>query len=124
LDTRTKILTPGEAPCDAAQPLVVVTGYFDVLRAEHARELANIRQASGAKTLAALVLPLTGELMPIAARARMAAALRMVDYVITAENGEVDRLIAACSAAAVVRFESTDARLRTQLIEHAQRRQK
>lgn len=124
MDTRTKILTPGETPRDPVQPLVVVTGYFDVLRAEHARELAHIRDAAAAKTLAILVLPLTGELMPIAARARMTAALRMVDYVITAENGEVDRLIAECNAATVVRLEATDARLRTQLIEHAQRRQK
>ena len=46
MDTRNKILT-AEAARALAGPLTVVTGYFDLLRAEHARELAAIRQRIG-----------------------------------------------------------------------------
>jgi glycerol-3-phosphate cytidylyltransferase-like family protein len=123
MDTRRKILSPGEALPAGAAPVALVTGYFDILRAEHARQLAAVRRTTGAKTLIVLVLPLEGELMEQAERARMTAALRVVDYVITAEIGDVDRLIERFQPAAVVRLEEADARQRRQLMEHVQRRQ-
>jgi len=124
MDTRRKILSPDAAPPpDAPRPVALVTGYFDILRVDHARELADVRTSTGAATLVVLVLPLPGELMPQPARARMVAALRVVDYVITAENGQVDRLIARFGPAAVVRLEAADAQRRRALVEHAQRRQ-
>lgn len=123
MDTRSKILKPrGAPPADAPRPLAVVTGYFDILRVEHARELALVRSRTGGGTVMVLVLPMWGELLSISARAQMAAALRMVDYVGIVENRDVDRLIEGFEAELVVHLESAEARLRTQLREHVERR--
>src|SRR5580658_10960994 len=94
MDTRSKII--GAAGFRSAGRMTVVTGYFDPLLAWHARELESIRGRAGAsaKALAVIVLPLTGELLPQTARAAMVAALRMVDYVLIGDNGDLDRLFA------------------------------
>jgi bifunctional ADP-heptose synthase (sugar kinase/adenylyltransferase) len=107
MDTRNKILT-AEAARAVAGPLAIVTGYFDLLRAEHARELAAIRQRIGEQTLVALVLPCPGEVFDIHARARMVAALRVIDYVVIAEDA--DALLAALHAPTVVHMEAGDVR--------------
>jgi glycerol-3-phosphate cytidylyltransferase-like family protein len=119
MDTRSKIV-------DAAHrwttlPATVVTGYFDPLLAWHASVLARIRDGSG--KLAVVVLPLDGELMALRARAEVVAALRMVDYVLLAENGDLDRLFAELKPAAIVRLETDDLRRRRELIENVRRRQ-
>ncbi|HEY2014003.1 MAG TPA: hypothetical protein VGH38_10915 [Bryobacteraceae bacterium] len=84
MDTRSKILVEGPAWPDFPRPLAVATGYFDVLRAEHARELWQARRASGAATLVAIVLRRPGELLSLRARAELVAALRAVDWVVCA----------------------------------------
>jgi len=78
-----------------AGPLTVVTGYFDVLRAEHARELEAIRSRSGAPDAAGTGAAFPGEVFDIHARARMVAALRVVDYVLIADELEPDALLEA-----------------------------
>jgi len=98
-----------------------VTGYFDPLLAWHARELERIRSRSGA--LAAIVLPLDGELLPQRARAHLVAALRMVDYVLIADNEPLDKLVAALKPLEIVHLEDHDLRRRSELIEHVRRRQ-
>lgn len=81
MDTRAKIIDVSGLP---AGRLTLVTGYFDPLLAWHAERLAEFR--NGAETLVAAVLPLEGELLPQRARAELAAALRVIDYVLIASD--------------------------------------
>ena len=124
MDTRSKILTPGASlPPEIRRPLVVVTGYFDVLRGEHVRELASVRERIGAGTLVVAVLPLAEEVLEQRARAELVAALRMVDYVLIADPQELERLIASFEPAELVRLEAGDARRIRELKEHVHRTQ-
>jgi glycerol-3-phosphate cytidylyltransferase-like family protein len=101
---------------------LLVTGYFDVLRAEHARSLNEARERTGAQSVLAVVLPLAAEIVPQAARAEMVAALRMVDYVLPAENNDWESVAGALQPVEIVRLEEADARRTRQLIEHVHRR--
>jgi glycerol-3-phosphate cytidylyltransferase-like family protein len=121
VDTRTKILTSAAAALEPARPLLLVTGYFDVLRAEHARSLTEARERTGAQSVLVVVLPLAGEIVPQAARAEMVAALRVVDYVLPAENDEWESVAGALQPVEIVRLEEADARRTRQLIEHVHR---
>lgn len=101
----------------------MVTGYFDVLRAAHTCELAEARRRGRAETLLAVVLPRAGEVLPQKARAEMVAALRVVDYVLTARAEDVESLAAALRPADIARLEQADDRRAKQLIDHVHRRQ-
>jgi glycerol-3-phosphate cytidylyltransferase-like family protein len=57
------------------------------------------------------------------ARCELVAALRVVDYVVSADDAAVDRWIDTLKPVEVVRLEAADARRARQLIEHVQRRQ-
>ena len=118
VDSRSKIVTPDRLPC----PVTLVTGYFDVLRGEHARELRAIRQRSRGP-LAVVILSRPDEILSQAARAELVAALRMVDYVITADHEDLNRLIESAKPAEVVRLEAADLRWTERLIDHVQRGQ-
>ena len=122
MDTRSKILTPDAARA-LAGPLTAVTGYFDVLRAEHVRELEAIRRRSGAQTLLALVLPFAGEVFDIHARARMVAALRVVDYVLVADELDANALLDALRPQTVIHLEADDARRNREIAERIRRGQ-
>ena len=116
MDTRSKILTLAaalELPTVAA----IVTGYFDVLRVEHLHELGRVR----GRPLLVVVLPLAGEIVPQRARAELIAALRMVDYVVIADDGDVERLIDGLRPVEFARLEEADARRARRLIEHVRR---
>lgn len=119
MDTRTKIVDA--SGCRGKGPMAVVSGYFDPLLAWHARQLTAVRERSGA--LAVVVLPLAGELLPQPARAALAAALRMVDYVLIADNADLDRLFAELKPVEIVRLEDDDFRRRVELMQHVRRRQ-
>jgi len=119
VNTRSKIVDA--AACRSNGPVTVVTGYFDPLLAWHARELESIRGRAGA--LAVVVLPLPGELLPQHARAVLVAALRMIDYVLVADNEDLDRLLAELKPAEIVRLDNDDLRRRGELIEHVRRQQ-
>ena len=98
MDTRNKILSLDDALARRWPRLVVVAGYFDVLRAADARELEAIRQRTGAGAACwRWCCPLEDEILPQRARAEMAAALRVIDYVVIADHSELDRLV-ACSS--------------------------
>jgi len=116
MDTRSKILT-AEAARALPGPLAVVTGYFDVLRAEHAREIQSIRERTGATSLLAVVLPFAGEVFDVCARARMVAALRMIDYVLIADEVEADALLEALRPLTVIHTEAEDARRDAEIAE-------
>ncbi len=117
MDTRNKILSPETAARIPDRPIVVVTGTFDILRAEHIRQF---NQLPAGKVLAA-VLPAAIDLTPESARLEVVAALRMVDYVVAAGPEDVERLVHALQPAAVVRLEAADALRARQLIEHVRR---
>jgi glycerol-3-phosphate cytidylyltransferase-like family protein len=124
MDTRSKILTPAAAlALSPARPLVVVKGYFDVLRAGHTRSLDEIRRRTSAAALLVLVLPLDHALLPLAARAELVAALRMVDYVLPGDCEDLDRLVSSLHPVETVSLEDADMRRARQLIEHVHRRQ-
>ena len=119
MDTRDKIVDASK--CRGKGRLLAVTGYFDPLLAWHARELEGIAERAG--SLVVILLPLTGELLPPRARAQLVAALRVVDYVLIAENGDVDGLFAEIKPAEIVRLESDDFRRRAEFMEHVRHRQ-
>jgi bifunctional ADP-heptose synthase (sugar kinase/adenylyltransferase) len=118
MDTRNKILTVAAA-LELRPPVALATGHFDVLRAEDARELARVRH----HPLLVVVLPLAGEILTQRARAELVAALSVVDYVVTADDGDLDGLIESLKPAEFVRLEAAEARRASQLIEHVHRRQ-
>ena len=118
MDTRNKILTFDAALRLPPGTLTLVTGSFDALRAAHVRELAFVP-----RPVLAVVLPLADELLPQAARAEMAAALRVIDYVVIAGNQDLDVLVEALLPRELVRMEAGDAVRIQQLIEHVHRRQ-
>ena len=119
VDTRRKILTV-DAARQLAPPLTVVTGYFDLLGAGHARDLMAAR---GVDPLLAVVLAGSRTVLDQRARAELVAALRMVDYVVIADDGDVDAFIGSLQPADLVRLEAADERRARQLIEHVRRRQ-
>ena len=119
MDTRTKILNLEAAP----RGCTVVTGAFDVVLAGDARELAEIRSRHPERPLLAVVLPLPDALLPQRARAELAAALRMVDYVVSADDVAPDALLASLEPAHLVRLEEAQAARKRQLTEHVHRRQ-
>ena len=118
MDTRSKILTL-EAAARLAGPVTLAAGYFDVLRVEHARELATLRQP-----LLVVVLERNAAMLAAAARAEMVAALRVVDYVVIADYADVDGLIERLQPREVARLETADLSRTRRLIEDVQRNQK
>jgi bifunctional ADP-heptose synthase (sugar kinase/adenylyltransferase) len=70
-----------------------------------------------------VVLPLPDPLLPQRGRAEMVAALRMVDYVVTADDAAPDALLASLEPAHLVRLEEAHAARKRQLMEHVHRRQ-
>ena len=118
MDTRSKILTIAAA-MELRPPVSIATGYFDVLRAEDARELGGVRH----HPLLVVVLPLANEILSLPARAEMVAALRVVDYVVTADYDDVERLVTGLRPVELVRLEAAETRRASQLMEHVHRRQ-
>ena len=102
---------------------MVVTGTFDVIQAEDARELAAIRERSAGRPLIVVVLPLDGSLFSQRARAELAAGLRMVDYVLITDDRHPDGLLSALQPAEVVHLETVHADRKRQLMGHVHRRQ-
>jgi len=117
MDTRTKILTLDAASRLPQGSLTIAAGYFDALRAAHARELAAFD-----RPLLAFVLSLAGELVPQRARAEMVAALRVVDYVVAADERGLDALVERIVPRQIAHLEAADAARVRQLIEHVHRR--
>ncbi len=85
MDTRNKILTPEEA-LRLPGPVAAAAGTFNPLRASEARELAAFHERTPGASMLAVVLPAEPELLPQSARAVLAAALRVVDYVVPAPS--------------------------------------
>jgi glycerol-3-phosphate cytidylyltransferase-like family protein len=120
VDTRSKILTSADS---LPRPFTLVSGYFDVLRAEHVREFERVRQRTVNRPLVVVVLRCPEELLSQRARAELVAAVRVVDYVVTADHNDLSGIIERLQPAEVVRLEEADRRRTGRLIEHVQRGQ-
>ena len=121
MDTREKIVAPGAL---TGRNVTLATAYFDPLLAWHSERLAKIRES--ADTLAAAVLPLEDELLSQRARAELAAALRVIDYVLIApgrDSNAVEDWIRALQPAQVLRLEEEDRRRRAEWIADVRSRQ-
>ena len=124
MDTRNKILTVEAALALApARPLAVVAGLFDLVRSAHVRALRDVRDRTGAAALLAVVLPQAGTVQTQRVRAEMAAALCMIDYVVTTDVADLHRIAAALHADAVAHLEEDDAARVRELIAHVHSRQ-
>jgi len=126
MDTRNKIIPPdravslvGELRAQGAA-VRVVTGYFDVLVADHVRRLGEIADGSG--VLFALVLDPPQALLSGRARAELVAALAVIVYVVPAGEQAAGELLGHFHPGEVVREESADLLRARRLSEHVQRR--
>jgi hypothetical protein len=70
------------------------------------------------------VLPREGELLTQRARAELAAAVRVVDYVVIADRGDLELLVDSLKPLETRHWESCDTRRAQQLIDHVHRRQR
>ena len=122
MDTRRKILSFAAA-LQLPRPLTVVTGYFNLLLPAHVRDLREAREQTPGRPLLAVVVSGAAALLEQRARAELVAALRVVDYVVTADDGDLDRIAAAFLPSQLVRLEAADEHRTRQLKDHVRRRQ-
>jgi len=124
MDTRTKIIEPDRAISLSgdlrSKGVKIVTGYFDVIVAEHVRHLTDIKNGSG--TLVVVVLDPPEPILSGRARAELVAALRVVDYVVLGGEQAAEELLSYFSPDEIVREESADLLRFRRLSEHVQRR--
>src|SRR5579872_4843102 len=112
MDTRNKIIGLEQARALVLESsinqdhLKIVTGYFDVLLAEHVRRLREI--ADGASRLLVVVLDPPDPVLAARGRAELVAALDMVDYVVPADEHAAQALLGRFTGGEVVREESDD----------------
>ncbi|MDQ2900585.1 MAG: hypothetical protein M3Y07_12420 [Acidobacteriota bacterium] len=125
MDTRTKILTEARALeilnelRSEGVPVKAATGYFDVLLASHIQALRHA--ADGAGKLFALVENPPKPLLSQSARAELAAAVALINYVI-AIPGDGTELLGRFEPAEIVHLEQGDLDRTRELIEHVKRR--
>ena len=123
MDSRTKILPPEAAPAwwRGRDPRpVVVTGYFDPVVASHVRRLKEI--AGGAGRLLVLVHSPEDPILPLEARVRLVAGLRVVEAVVPCGKEELEGLLNQLPGAKVVREESGDLHRTAELVRHVRER--
>jgi bifunctional ADP-heptose synthase (sugar kinase/adenylyltransferase) len=124
MDTRSKIIEPDRA-LELAQGLrihgvKIVTGYFDVIVAEHVRRLREIKNGSG--VLVVVILDPPEALLAGRARAELVAGLAVVDYVVPADEQAAGELLSHFTASEIVREESADLLRARRLSEHVKSR--
>jgi hypothetical protein len=123
MDTRSKILSAARALEVAADlrhrrvPFTIVCGYFDVLQPGMARGIPERGIEGRPGTVFAVVLDPPSPLLPASVRAELAAALRMVDYVIP-WSGDGDELMASLIPDACVNKEAEHTKSTERLIQH------
>jgi sugar/nucleoside kinase (ribokinase family) len=113
LDTRRKIVEPRSLPSEG--PVRVIVGYFDPVHGEQAR--AVNRLANEKEVVVAAVMDPPNPLLPLRARAELAAALEAIDFVVT----EADEAL-ALPGATVIDIRADDLRRRDELMRHVVRR--
>ena len=123
MDTRAKIIDLATAARlrSPGVRLRLVAGYFDVLTPDLVRRLQSL--SDGAR-LIAVVLDPPKPLLPAQARAELAAALSMVDYVLSPQGESLEKAIEEIRPNEVVREDLADGKRSQALIEHVHQRQK
>jgi bifunctional ADP-heptose synthase (sugar kinase/adenylyltransferase) len=127
MDTRNKIVAPERALTLAQEArakgalVKVVTGYFDVVFAEHVRRLHEIKD--GAAILMVVVLDPPEPVLSGRARAELVAAFGVVDYVVPAAEAAALELLSHFYPGEIVREEPADLLRARRLSEHVQHRQ-
>jgi bifunctional ADP-heptose synthase (sugar kinase/adenylyltransferase) len=129
LDTRNKILESAAAAetvqrlRSGGERVTAVVGSFDVLQADHVRDLARVRNETGSSKVVAVLVTGEAALLAPRARAEMAAGLAVIDYVVPVEGGGLEALLAGFDPACVIRAEALHHRLTRRLMEHVRERQ-
>jgi glycerol-3-phosphate cytidylyltransferase-like family protein len=127
MDTREKIVDLARAAEIAAglrrsgARLKIVAGYFDVLTPDHVHRL---RAVADGQPLMCAVLDPPHPVLPSRARAELAAALGMVDYVLLLDGADLAQALEKIQPHEVIRDEIADRQRSQALIEHVQRRQR
>ena len=111
MDTRTKIVSTEEAARLSSAGGLVVSGSFDPLVAEHARQLAELKQ-SGRALIVAIAEP-PNPILPARARAELVAGLAVVDFAVESAAG----------LPVEVNLEEAHERILSDLIRHVHARQ-
>lgn len=119
MDTRSKIIDSVHAI--GGRPVTLVTGFFDVLGTHHIEALERVARPDRCLLVALRTAP--GSILPLRARAELVAALRMVDYVVIADEAQRDALISSLKPAQTVHLEEDDRAHARELKLHVQRRQ-
>jgi len=126
-DTRPKIISIATAGAVAAElrrngsrPPVAFVTHLEILRAGHVRKLEELA-AETQGTLFVILTDPESSLTPLDARAELAAALRVVDYVVPCAGGAAPAL-AVIQADVTVHDEEEDRGRTRQLIEHVRSR--
>ncbi len=125
MDTRNKIIEMEKACALARGPrqAILATGYFDVLRTAHVRELMRWHESHpDALLLVAVGMP-EQPLLEARARAELVAALGVVDYVVSLEDRQMETLLAVFPAEHIIRLEAAHEQHMRELIQHVHRRQ-
>ena len=122
MDTRMKIIDLATAARlrGPGARLKLVAGYFDVLTPDLVRRLRSL--SDGAR-LIAVVLDPPKPLLPPQARAELAAALSMIDYVLLPQAESLEKAIEQIRPDEVVRDDMADGKRSQALIEHVHQRQ-
>jgi hypothetical protein len=126
MDTREKIIDLATAARIAAalrnrgDRLKLIAGYFDVLTPDHVRRMRGL--SDGLPIMAAVLDPPEPLLQP-RARAELAAAMSMIDYVIPLQGAGLDQALEQIRPDEVIREETADGQRAQALIEHVHRRQ-
>ena len=118
-DTRSKILTLDQARA-LPPPLIAFVSHLEVLRTAHVRRLEEVADANTGKLIVILTDP-PSPLVPLPARAELAAALRAVDYVVPSPEGSGPAL-AALHPSVTVHDEVEDRERTRSLMEHVRNR--
>jgi bifunctional ADP-heptose synthase (sugar kinase/adenylyltransferase) len=122
MDTRAKIIDLASAARlrSPGVRLKLIAGYFDVLTPDLVRRLRSL--SDGAR-LIAVVLDPPKPLLPAQARAELAAALSMIDYVLSPRRESLEKAIEQIQPDEVVREDLADGKRSQALIEHVHQRQ-
>jgi bifunctional ADP-heptose synthase (sugar kinase/adenylyltransferase) len=123
MDTRAKIIDLASA-ARLRRPgvrLKLIAGCFDVLTPDL---VSRLRTLSDGGLLIAVVLDPPSPLLPSRARAELAAALSMIDYVLSLPGSGLEKALEEIRPDEVVREDMADGKRSQALIEHVHQRQR
>jgi hypothetical protein len=123
MDTRVKIIDLALAARlrRPGVPVKLVAGYFDVLTPDL---VSRLHALSGAGLLIAVIVDPPNPLLPSRARAELAAALSVIDYVLLLPEAGLEKALEEIRPDEVAREDMADEKRSQALIEHVHQRQR